>query len=65
MMLLILAGPIARASINLGMNSVGGRLFVIGLVMSGSVCGSGLSSFVTLGVLWLSVIVSVLVGLEV
>ncbi len=64
MMLLIVAGPIARASISLGMYIVWGRLFVVGLVVSGSVGGRGLESFVTLGFLRVSLIMSVLVRLE-
>ena len=62
-MLLIVAGPNARASISLGMYSVWGRLFVMGLVVSGSVGGRGLRSTVTLGSPMVSLIVSVLVRL--
>ena len=64
MMLFMAAGPIARASISLGMYSVWGRLYVMGLVVSGSVGGRGLGSFVTLGFLRVSLIASVLVRLE-
>ena len=63
-MLLIVAGPIARASISLGMYSVWGRLYVMGLVVSVSVGGRGLGGFVTLGSPRVSLIVSVLVRLE-
>ena len=61
MMLFIVAGPIARASISLGMYSVWGRLYVMGLVVSESVGGRGLRGFVTLGSPRVSLIVSVLV----
>ena len=64
MMLLIVAGPIARASISLGMYSVGGWSFVVGLVVSGFVGGEGLMSLVTFGLLRVSLIASVLVRLE-
>ena len=61
MMLVIVAGPIARASISLGMYSVWGGLYVMGLVLSEPVGGRGLKGFVTFGSPRVSVIVSVLV----
>ena len=63
-MLLIVAGPNARASISLGMYSVWGRLYVMGLVVSESVGGRGLRIVVTLCSPRVSLIASVLVRLE-
>ena len=65
MMLLVVVGPIARASISLGMYSVWGWSFVVGLVVSGFVGGEGLMSLVTFGLLRVSLILSVLARLEV
>ncbi len=64
MMLLIVAGPIVRASISLGMYSAWGRLFVMCLVVSVFVGGRGLGSLVTFGFLRVSLNASVLVRLE-
>ena len=64
MMLFIVAGPISRASIILGMYSVWGGLYVMGLVVSVCVSGWRLWGFVTLGSPRASLIVSVLVILE-
>ena len=64
MMLVIIAGPITRASISLGMYSVWGGLNVMGIVSSEPVGGRGLKGIVTLGSPRVSVIVSVLVRLK-
>ena len=63
-MLLIVAGPNARASISLGMYSVWGRVYVMGLVVSETVGCRGLRIVVTLGSPRISLVVSVLVRLE-
>ena len=63
-MLLIVAGPNARASISLGMYSVWGRLYVMGLVASETVGCRGLRIVVTLGSPRISLVVSVLVRLK-
>ena len=64
MMLFIVAGPISRASIILGMYNVWGGLCVMGLVVSVFVGGWGLWGFVTLGSPRASLSVSVLAILE-
>ncbi len=63
-MLLIVAGPIARASISLGMYSVWGRVYVMGLVTSETVGCMGLRIVVTLGSPRVSLVVYVLVRIE-
>ncbi len=64
MILFSIAGPIARASISLGMYNVWEGLCVMGLVGSASIGGWGLWVFVTFGAPRASIGVSVLAVIE-